>query len=205
MGQIRMPLISHLINAAGSDAGQRIHPKWCQITSPNVPPPQAESPPGIAAVESPDQQGLLTALVAVATGLWRVRKRLLESEGVELPPQLRLFPRHLEAAWGELAAAGIEVKDHTNERYVLGMAVNPVAFESSAEVTTERIIETLKPTVTYRSRLIQRADVIVARPSGGDMGSAAIEGVAGTGVAAPASPQPQASSSGGVGAGQGNP
>ena len=74
------------------------------------------------------------------------------------------MPRHIQAAWDALAAGDIEIQDPTGQRYVPGMAVNPITFQPMEGVGTEVIHETIKPSVFYKDTLIQRADVIVARP-----------------------------------------
>ena len=113
-----------------------------------------------------DLRQAIQTLVAVATALWRVRSKLETASTVELPPELRHLPRHIQAAWDALAAGKIEVKDHKGERYVPGMAVNPLAFQPTAGVGSEVIHETIQPSVFYGDTLVQRADVIVASPMG---------------------------------------
>ena len=111
-----------------------------------------------------DPKQLLQAIAAVATALWRARMKLEAESKVELPSELRHLPRHIQAAWDALAAGHIEVQDPKGQRYVPGMAVNPITFQPMEGIGTEIIHETLKPSVFYKDILIQRADVIVARP-----------------------------------------
>jgi hypothetical protein len=113
-----------------------------------------------------DQQSLLGTLAAVATAVWRVRSRLDTVAPSSLPSALRHLPRHVDAAWDALLSAGLDVTDPKGQRYVPGLAVNPVAFQPVDGVDIDVIAETLKPSIQYQSMLIQRADVIVARPPG---------------------------------------
>lgn len=102
-----------------------------------------------------------------------------------LPSELRHLPRHVDAAWDALLSAGLIVKDPKGQRYVPGLAVNPVAFQPVDGVDIDIIAETLKPSIQFQSMLIQRADVIVARPPEEPSAPTNKEGgVAGGGVSA---------------------
>jgi hypothetical protein len=111
---------------------------------------------------NPDR--MLQMLAAVATALWRMRSKLADESATEMPFALRNLPRHIQAACDALKAGGVEVVDPSGQSYVAGMAVTPIAFQPVEGVLVEVIHETIKPTVFYKNRLIQRADVIVARP-----------------------------------------
>jgi hypothetical protein len=111
-----------------------------------------------------DFKHVLQTVAAVATALWRVRTKLESESNAELPSELRHLPRHIQAAWDALASGGVQVQDPRGQRYVPGMAVNPITFQPMEGVGTEIIHETIKPSVFYKDVLIQRADVIVARP-----------------------------------------
>ncbi len=111
-----------------------------------------------------DSRHLLLVIAAVATAIWRARTKLEGQPGVELPSEFRYLPRHIQAAWDALVSGGIEVQDPKGQRYVPGMAVNPLAFQPIEGLGSEVIQETIKPTVFYKDVLIQRADVIVGQP-----------------------------------------
>ncbi|MBK8976386.1 MAG: hypothetical protein IPM29_10690 [Planctomycetes bacterium] len=107
----------------------------------------------------------------VATGIWRARRKMLPDGASEPPPELRSSWRHLESVWDALACHGVEVRDHTGERYVAGMALRVIAFQPTVGVQGERIIETIKPTVYCQDHLIQRGEVVVGTAQGGADGS----------------------------------
>lgn len=119
-----------------------------------------------------ESRHVLQTLAAVATALWRARTKLASEAKAELPAELRHLPRHIGAAWDALEAGGIQVQDHRDQRYVPGMAVNPITFQPVSGIGCEVIQETLKPSVFYKDILIQRADVIVARPLTDEAGAA---------------------------------
>ena len=137
-----------------------------------------------AAARQPDKvmdadfRQLLQVIAAVATAVWRARTKLEGQPGVELPREFRHLPRHVQAAWDALVAGGIEVQDPKGQRYVPGMAVNPLTFQPVEGLGSEVICETIKPTVFYKDVLIQRADVIVGQPID-DKGTAIATGLAG--------------------------
>ncbi len=114
--------------------------------------------------ETYDPREIMRTLATVATALWRVRSKLVVEGLSELPRELRYLPRHVQAAWDALEACHIQVQDHNEERYLPGMAVNPITFQPTPGIATEVISETIKPSVFYKDILIQRADVIVAQP-----------------------------------------
>jgi hypothetical protein len=105
---------------------------------------------------------VLHTLVTISTALWRIKTKLDNETINGLPQQLRHLPRHIQAAWDALSSGAIEIKDPTGKPYVPGMAVNVIAFQPTEGVTFKFILETIKPSIFYRDRLIQRADVIVA-------------------------------------------
>ncbi len=104
-------------------------------------------------------------LTDVITSLWRARRRMLPDEGKEPPDALRPSYRHISAAWDALASDRVEIKDHTGERYVPGMALQVIAFQPTPGLTHETVLETIKPSVFHADTLIQRGEVIVGTPS----------------------------------------
>ena len=154
-------------NSGEKDAGRegrrrRIRiPRWGEAAE------LAKHVPDRAAGVNPER--MLQMLAAVATALWRVRSKLEDESVNEMPFALRNLPRHIQAACDALKAGGVEVVDPSGQSYVAGMAVTPIAFQPVEGVMVEVIHETIKPTVFYENRLIQRADVIVARPMDDDV------------------------------------
>ena len=111
----------------------------------------------------PEERTMQT-LASVATALWRARTKLTEDAQANLPPELRHLPRHIHAAWDALTAGGVQVEDPTGQQYVAGMAVNVLTFQPLEGIDCDTIHETIKPAVYCDDKLIQRADIIVARP-----------------------------------------
>jgi len=111
-----------------------------------------------------EASGFYRLIAEVATGLWRIRRKALPGGAEEPSEAMRSVSRHVEAVWDTLTSAKVEIRDHTKERYVTGMALKVIAFQPVSGVQAETILETIKPSVFFHDRLIQRGEVIVATP-----------------------------------------
>jgi hypothetical protein len=108
-----------------------------------------------------DWQQLLADL---ATGLWRVRRRVHAGLGGADPSELRRLRRDLDALADRLTEAGVEITDHTGEPYEPGKSLRVLAFQPTAAVQRETISETLKPTIYHQGQWLQMGEVIVSTP-----------------------------------------
>jgi hypothetical protein len=108
------------------------------------------------------EEELLDMAADVGTLVWRIKQRL--STTSELSKPLQKLSRDVERTWDALTQGGIEIKDHTGGDYEGGMALRVIASEPVAGLTRRQIIETLKPTIYYKDRIIQMGEVIVGVP-----------------------------------------
>ena len=115
------------------------------------------APLGLAAVD---------VLPDLCTGLWRLRRRMIDPETDRPLEAMRKPFRHLESVWDTLAEAGVDIRDHTNEPVPeygsLGLSV--LAYQPIPGFERERVIETVKPSVYVGGRLLQMGQVIVGTP-----------------------------------------
>jgi hypothetical protein len=118
-------------------------------------------------------------LADVATGVWRVRRRLGAGQAAQPVPDLRRLIRDVEALWDALAQAGVQVLDHTGAVYDPAEAVQVTAFQPASGLDRERVLETLRPTIYFGGEWIQMGEVVVGTP-------ADTHGVANPGDGAPA-------------------
>jgi hypothetical protein len=148
-----------------------VYPKQFRITSPdfsNLPNSLEQVVTLLASGSSMQKQGLgqETALLGlfadVAVDIWRMQRRVQIKQ--DMTEELRRISRDLESAWYALEQAGIEVKDHTGEKYNGGMALRVIAFEPLPNISYEQIIETIKPTIYYKQKLFRMGEVVVAKP-----------------------------------------
>jgi hypothetical protein len=113
--------------------------------------------------QGPVQETALLGLFAdVSIDIWRMQRHVQTKQ--DMTEALRSISRDLESAWYVLEQAGIEVKDHTGEKYNSGMALRVIAFEPLPNISYEQIIETIKPTIYYKQKLFRMGEVVVAKP-----------------------------------------
>jgi hypothetical protein len=119
--------------------------------------PGAVGPPGAPDPLAREQERFLAD---VATGLWRMKRRLETDEAARRACQF-IF----ESVWDALTQGGVEIKDHTGEHVTGGEALRVVAFEPTPGLTREQVIETVRPTVYYHGKSIQMGQVIIGKPA----------------------------------------
>jgi hypothetical protein len=120
-----------------------------------------------SANELPDYEKRL--ILAIATNLWRTRQKMVDSSGQPQDEMRKAF-RHVRAMWDALLENGVEIQDHTNQPFHLGQVLNAIAFEPTVGLVRDTVIETVKPSVYVRKKLIQTGDVIVGTPVGPAVG-----------------------------------
>jgi hypothetical protein len=78
--------------------------------------------------------------------------------------EMRRAYRHFESAWDTLRQAGADVRDHAGEPYSDGSGLDVAAFEPRPGLQRETVVDTIKPTVVWKGRLIQVGQVVVGTP-----------------------------------------
>lgn len=147
------------------------YPAEFRIAPPTWPPELAsrleelaERPVAGSQPDAADEPEDYRFLAQVATGLWRLRRKMVEP-GTERPlAEMRRAYRHLQATWDSLAEAGLEILDHTDTPFDSGMSLKVLAFQPTPGLSRERVIETIKPTVYFADRHLQMGEVIVGTP-----------------------------------------
>ena len=111
-----------------------------------------------------DEATYMRLLTEVTTNLWRLKQKMLQP-GTEQPlEEMRSAYRSFEAAWNALMEAGIEVLDHTGSPFNSGMLLRVLAFQPTAGIAQETVIETIRPSIYYQQQNIQQGEVIVGTP-----------------------------------------
>ncbi len=98
----------------------------------------------------------------IGTTIWRLQRRLAAIKETSDP--IKRISRDVESVWDALAQGGVEIKDHNGEKYDGGMALNVIAFQPTLGITKEQIVETIKPTIYYKNKLVQMGQVIIGVP-----------------------------------------
>lgn len=100
----------------------------------------------------------------VATGLWRLRQKMIKPGTSQPLAEMNRAYRHLESIWDTIVQAGIDIIDHTGNLFDTGMSIKVIAFQPTKGLSREKIIETIKPSVYHNEKRIQMGEVIVGTP-----------------------------------------
>lgn len=102
----------------------------------------------------------------VGTGLWRLRRKLVQSGTDQPREEMRSAYRHFESVWDVLSQSGLEIRDHTGEPVpeTGTYALKVVTYEPTAGLTREQIVETVKPSIYWNGDTLQVGEVIVGTP-----------------------------------------
>jgi hypothetical protein len=102
----------------------------------------------------------------LGTHLLRLRHKLVDRQTKQPVEETRRIYRHLESAWDTLAQAGVEIRDHTGEPFPENgvSSLKTLAFQPTAGIDRETVVETVRPTVYFRDKIIQIGEVVVAVP-----------------------------------------
>lgn len=103
-------------------------------------------------------------LCDLATRAWRARQRLVDpKDGTPLEETRRVF-QHVDGILDRLRNEGFTIQSHNGEKYVEGMALQVVAFQTNKNRPTAIIVETVRPSIYLNNQLLQVGEVIVERP-----------------------------------------
>ena len=113
------------------------------------------------------------ALASLCIGVWRVRRRMIDPTMGTARDEMRAPYRHLEAVWDTLAQSGVDIRDHTGELVPEygSFALDVLAYQPTPGIVRDRVVDTIKPSVYVRGRLVQMGQVIVGTPEGASEGS----------------------------------
>jgi hypothetical protein len=101
----------------------------------------------------------------LATNAWKAKTKMIDSSSGEARDEMKRVYRHIEAMFENFKEIGLEIKDHTGDAFDYGLPLAVVAAQPTQGISTERVIETLKPTIYWQERMIQMGEVIIATPS----------------------------------------
>lgn len=113
---------------------------------------------------------LIELLAEVGTGLWRLRLKMLPRGAREPSEENRRSFKQLESILDMVRQAGLQIRDHTGEAVPRGgvYTLKALAYEPTSGLATERVTETIKPTIYFKDRLIQVGEVIIGTPEVSD-------------------------------------
>jgi hypothetical protein len=108
-------------------------------------------------------------VLSLITNLWRTRSRIIDPTTNEPKEELakedlKKIIRYVDFMMESAKSMGFEVKDRTGEPFSYGMTENVVASQTQDGITSEIIVETLKPTIYWKTQIAQQGEVIIATP-----------------------------------------
>jgi hypothetical protein len=116
-------------------------------------------------------RGLEAVVVELVTGLWRLGERLAAEPGADPAADAdrwRSARRQLQRMVEALADSGIRIEDHRGRPFHPGLTIEVVAYQPTAGLRHEAVIDVERPSVYRDGAVLQRARVIVGTPDGED-------------------------------------
>jgi hypothetical protein len=98
-------------------------------------------------------------LVEVATGLWRLQRRL----GADTP-EIRAAARQVRRILEVLGDADFRIDDHHGVAFDPGLAIDVVAYQPTEGLSHELVIDTERPSIFRGTATLQKGRVIVGVP-----------------------------------------
>lgn len=100
----------------------------------------------------------------VATGAWRLKKKMIDPKNQQPLKEMSKAYRHLESIMLTLEKEGIEIKDHDGQPFDSGLSIKALAFQPTPGIKEETMVETIKPSVYFMGERIVMGEVIVGTP-----------------------------------------
>lgn len=107
---------------------------------------------------------LIKLISDMSSNVWRIRQKVVDATTGEPIEEFRKIQRPVDKIFSLLEEMGIQVIDRTNQKYITGMNERVLTFEPDSRFTCEVIIETVKPTIIYREKVLQQGEIIVGIP-----------------------------------------
>lgn len=142
------PAVTPVSNASAPATPRLIAP----AVEPALPKPSLES------------AALRAFLRDVGTSLWRMTRKMVPEGSTEPLDEMSSVYRYVESMWEAMREMGVQVQDHTNEPFDSGMPLVSLAFQPTAGLKRETILETIKPSIYLGQERIQTGEVIVGTP-----------------------------------------
>jgi hypothetical protein len=110
-------------------------------------------------------ENVIKAMAVIATNAWKAKARMLDPASGEVRDDMKRVYRHIEAIFQAFGDMGLEIKDHTGDPFDYGLPLHVVTTQPTPGLTTERVLETIKPTIYWQRQVLQRGEVVIATPA----------------------------------------
>lgn len=105
-----------------------------------------------------------TLLVDLANVAWALQRKSCDPITNERKEEFRPIARHIDQLSECLDEFGVKIQNHTHEPFDSGQSLEVIAFQPTAGISRDVVIETIRPTVYLKGIRIQMGQVIVATP-----------------------------------------
>jgi len=109
-------------------------------------------------------ENIIRRACEVATNAWRAKAKMIDADTKEPREEMARVYRHIENILEGISKMGLRLWDPMDEVYDSGMALKVIAFQPTAGLQKERILETVRPSIYWNDKLIQMGEVIVGTP-----------------------------------------
>jgi hypothetical protein len=131
-------------------------------------PGERDEPPNAALGEAKtvriEVQLNLTILSDLGYAVWRLRQKMFDHKSGAPKEEFRQLSRHVSTISDRLADIGLQIQDHTGDAFDSGQSLEVLAFQPTPDVSGEKVIETVRPTVYLSGHRILKGQVIVGIP-----------------------------------------
>lgn len=100
----------------------------------------------------------------ITNAVWALQQKSHDPATNEIKDEFKPLSRHVERLAECLTEIGIEAQSHTNQPFDSGQSLDVIAFQPTAGIAREVVLETIRPSVYLKGRRIQVGQVIVATP-----------------------------------------
>jgi len=105
-----------------------------------------------------------TLFVDLANAAWALERKSFDPITNERKEEFRPIARHIDQLSECLEEFGVKIQNHTHEPFDSGQSLEVIAFQPTAGISRDVVIETIRPTVYLKGIRIQMGQVIVATP-----------------------------------------
>lgn len=105
-----------------------------------------------------------TLIVDLANVAWALQRKSCDPITNERKEEFRPIARHIDQLSEYLEEFGVKIQNHTNEPFDSGQSLEVIAFQPTAGISRDVVVETIRPTVYLKGIRIQMGQVVVATP-----------------------------------------
>jgi hypothetical protein len=116
------------------------------------------------ATDADGADALSKALAAIATNAWKARSKMVNELSGEPREEMKRVYGHIQRILDSITELGLEIEDRTGEPFHYGLPLKVVTARPTPGIKREQVAETIKPTIYWRTRIIQIGEVVIATP-----------------------------------------